>query len=77
MYGLENSITNFVNLIYFANEIFFEGYQFFSLIYLYVCYHLVGRVLGNDPGDESSISGRFIAKTQKLVLNAALLNSSY
>ena len=37
----------------------------------------VGRVFANDPGDRSSIPGRVIPKTQKLVLDAALLNSQH
>ena len=31
----------------------------------------------NDPEDWSSISGRVIPKTQKIVLNASLLNTQY
>ena len=32
-------------------------------------------VFANGPGDRGSISGRVIAKTQKMVLDAALLNT--
>ena len=36
---------------------------------------LVGRVFANGPGDRSSIPGRVIPKTLKMVLDTALLNT--
>ena len=33
------------------------------------------RVLVNGPGDQGSIPGRVIPKTQKMVLDASLLNT--
>ena len=51
-----------------------------SMIYDYFIYDLlyiigvVGRVLANRSGDRSSIPGRVIPKTQKMVLDASLLN---
>ena len=39
-------------------------------------FDLVGRVFANDPGDLGSIPGRVIPKTQKMVLDTALLNTS-
>ena len=36
---------------------------------------LMRRVFVNSPGDRGSISGRVIPKTQKLVLDAPLLNT--
>ena len=33
------------------------------------------RVFDNDPGDLGSIPGRVIPKTQKIVLDASLLNT--
>ena len=36
---------------------------------------LVGRVFGSDPEDLGSIPGRVIAKTLKMVLDAAFLNT--
>ena len=36
-----------------------------------------GRVFANDPGDQGSISGRVIPKTQKVVLDTSLLNSQH
>ena len=35
------------------------------------------RVFANGPGDRSSIPGQVIPKTQKMVLDAALLNSQH
>ncbi len=35
------------------------------------------RVFSNDLGDLSSIPGRVIPKTQKMVLNASLLDTRY
>ena len=40
--------------------------------HLYIC--LKGRVFTNGPGDQGSISGRVIPKTQKMELDASLLN---
>ena len=36
---------------------------------------LVGRVLGNGPGDLCSIPGHVIPKTFKMVLDTSLLNT--
>ena len=36
---------------------------------------LVGRVFPNGPGDRSSIPGRVIPKTLKMVLDTSLLNT--
>ena len=47
-----------------------------SVLYLYI-YRAIGlmiRVLTIDPVDQCSIPGRVIPKTQKMVLDAALLN---
>ena len=35
------------------------------------------RVFSNGPGDLGSIPGRVIPKTQKMVFNAALLNTQH
>ena len=37
----------------------------------------MNRVFANGPGDLSSISDRVIPKTQKMVLDAALLNTQH
>ena len=38
---------------------------------------LMSRVFANGPGDWGSIPGRVIPKTQKMVLDAALLNTQH
>ena len=43
----------------------------FIFTYIYVC------VFANDPGDQGSIPGQVIPKIQKMVLDAALLNTQY
>ena len=37
----------------------------------------MSRVFVNGPGDQGSIPGRVIPKTQKLVLDAALLSTQH
>ena len=37
----------------------------------------MSKVFANGPGDRGSISGRVIPKTQKMLLDAALLNTLY
>ena len=37
----------------------------------------MSRVIANSSGDQSSIPGRVIPKTQKMVLDATLLNTQY
>ena len=37
---------------------------------------LMSRVFANDPGDQGSFPGRVIPKTQKIVLDAILLNTA-
>ena len=38
---------------------------------------LMSKVFTNGPGDHSSIPGRVIPKTQKMVLDATLLNTQH
>ena len=38
---------------------------------------LMIRVFANGPGDRGSIPGQVISKTQKMVLDAAFLNSQH
>ena len=35
----------------------------------------MSRVFANGPGDQGSIPGRVLSKTQKMVLDATLLNT--
>ena len=37
----------------------------------------MSRVFANSPGDQGSIQGRVIPKTQKMVLDAALLSTDH
>ncbi len=52
-------------------------------LFLFVCFFvfydigLVVRVFANGPGDRGLIPNRIIPKTQKVVLDAALLNTQY
>ena len=39
--------------------------------------NIVGRVFTNGPGDGSSIPSQVIPKTQKMVLDASLLNTQH
>ena len=55
----------------------------FIYIYIYIYIYtipdigLAVRVFANDPGDLGSIPGRVIPKTQKMVLDASLLNTQH
>ena len=40
-------------------------------------WEILSRVFTNGPGDRCSFSGRVIPKTQKMVLDATLLNTKY
>ena len=50
---------------------------------IFVCYimnraiGLMNRVFSNGPGDRDLIPGRVIPKTQKIVLDTALLNTQH
>ena len=46
-----------------------------SEITLFKFFWLMDRVFANGPGDLGSIPGRVIPKTQKMVLDTALLNT--
>ena len=46
-------------------------------IYIYSLWTLGVRVFANGPGDLGSIPGRVIPKTQKMVLDASLLNTQH
>ena len=55
-------------------------YQFdngFLYIYSTLDFGLTVRVFTNGPGDLGSIPGRVIPKTQKMVLDASLLNTQH
>ena len=48
-----------------------------SKIYYGVFMGLMTTVSADDPGDQDSILGRVIPKTQKMVLDAAWLNTQH
>ena len=47
----------------------------FQIRIIYELFGLAVRVFANGPGDRGSILGRVIPKTQKMVLDASLLNT--
>ena len=47
------------------------------LLYAFISIGLGVRVFANRPGDLGSIPGRVIPKTQKMVLDASLLNTQH
>ena len=54
--------------------------QYWTSIYIYIKVPDIGlavRVFANGPGDLGSIPGRVIPKTQKMVLDASLLNTQH
>ena len=48
-------------------------------VYIYMCMYvdLMNRVFANGPGDQVSIPGRVIPKTQKMAPDSALLNTQH
>ena len=52
----------------------------YMYVYMYMSPVTIGlgvRVFANGPGDLGSIPGRVIPKTQKMVLDASLLNTQH
>ena len=60
-----------------VNYCFKLGKKTFTVAISNVAIGLGVRVFANDPGDLGSIPGRVIPKTQKMVLDAALLNTQH
>ena len=52
-----------------------KNYWFTNHIYRSI--GLMGRVFANGLGDRSSVSGRVIPKTQKMIFDATLLNTQH
>ena len=42
-----------------------------------ICIGITAREFDNEPGDQGSIQGRVIQKTQKMILDASLLNTQH
>ena len=63
MYLIQTELVAYVTTGKLISRIFFIG--------------LMSKVFTNDPGDWGSIPGQVIPKTQKLVFDAALLNTQH
>ena len=76
--------------IHIYTYIFIFIYTYIYIRYIHICTHtyictyiyihihgLAVRVFANGPGDLGSIPGRVIPKTQKMVLDASLLNTQH
>ena len=76
--GLQNRNVS----TFFYKKFISFGLLCFS-IFCWICFHylpdigLAVRVFANGPGDLGSIPGRVIPKTQKMVLDASLLNTQH
>ena len=46
-----------------------------NITYIYESKAIVGRVFTNGPGDQGSIPGQVVPKTQKMLIGASLLNT--
>ena len=65
-------------------DIFIHEFNIHNFLYIYIYIYslipdigLAVRVFANGPGDLGSIPGRVIPKTQKMVLDASLLNTQH
>ena len=58
--------SKFNNLFILLNKFHLKHFEIAQLL-----------LFANDPGDRGSIRGRVISKTQKMVLDAALLNTQH
>ena len=69
-------------LIYFYGRIIW-GLEIAFIVHFHFCivweflHSYIVRVFANCPGDRSSISGRVIQKTQKMVLDTILPNTQH
>ena len=59
-------------------QLYIFKYSYLIVIIIMISnYFLMSRVFTNGQGDQGSIPRRVIPKTQKIVLNAALLNTQH
>ena len=77
-----NKLTLFLVFLFFSAKILFFIYARYIFIRLTFIYLILNRVIGlmsrvftNCPGDQCSIPGQVVPKTQKMVLDPALLNT--
>ena len=54
-----------------------KDYLIFRLIYCYPVIDMMVSVLTSGPGDQASILGRVVPKTEKMVLDASFLNTQH
>ena len=59
------------------NYVEFDNELFLIIAILNQAIGLMSRVFANGPDDQGSIPGRVIPKTQKMVLDSALLNTQH
>ena len=52
-------------------------YDLYLRVYIYQAIGLMSKVFTNGPRDRGSIHGRVIPKSQKMVLDATLLNTQH
>ena len=79
---VQNNFTNHIYLIYMIINIvnIYLIYMIINIVNIFLIYMIIGlgvRVFANRPGDLGSIPGRGIPKTQKMVLDASLLNTQH
>ena len=60
---------------FFLNKIHTDGKQNCNNLNMFVWF--MSRVFANGPGDQGSIPGRVIPNTQRMVLDATLLNTQH
>ena len=79
--GKEKASLNFKHNFFFSERRFYLSIYLVNIyiyIYIYMCVCVCVCVcVTNGAGDRSPIPGRVITKTQKMVLDAALLNTQH
>ena len=80
-------IVRFLSIIYFHIYIYIYIYMEVYLLYMHIFTYiniwlyrpigLMSKVFTNGPGDWGSIPGQVIPKAQKMVLDAALVNTQH
>ena len=66
-----NSICNLAITMWCRVSLYHKGDNYYRLLYTYT------EPLANDPGDRASIPGQVIPKTQKIVLDVALVSTQH
>ena len=68
---------NVATFTYLKHVFYVSGYSYDLCICTGSSIGLIGRVFANGLGDRGSIPGWFILWTQKMVLDASLLNTQH